>query len=52
MAESDRDHALFGICFYTGCRINEACSMLTTDAYDAMEVKAKMLLCKINTKDK
>ncbi|WP_277876048.1 tyrosine-type recombinase/integrase [Trichocoleus sp. FACHB-262] len=27
--EYDRDRAVFGICLYTGCRISEACSMLT-----------------------
>ena len=24
--QSDRDRALFGICLYTACRINEACT--------------------------
>lgn len=28
-----RDRALFGICLYTACRINEACSLLTSDVY-------------------
>ncbi|MBD2093644.1 tyrosine-type recombinase/integrase [Trichocoleus sp. FACHB-591] len=50
--EGDRDRALFGICLYTGCRISEACSMLTTDAYDAVGVRTKMTLRKANTKGK
>ena len=28
---SDRDRALFGFCLFTGCRINEACTMLSSD---------------------
>jgi len=31
----DRDRALFGICLYTACRIKEACTLLSTDVYDA-----------------
>jgi integrase/recombinase XerD len=50
--EGDRDRALFGICLYTGCRISEACSMLTTDAYDTAGVRAKITLRKANTKGK
>lgn len=50
--ECDRDRALFGICLYTGCRISEACSMLTVDAYDAAGVRAKLTLRKANTKGK
>ncbi|MEP0874021.1 site-specific integrase [Trichocoleus desertorum AS-A10] len=50
--EGDRDRALFGICLYTGCRISEACSMLTTDAYDASGVRMKITLRKANTKGK
>ncbi|MEP0873758.1 site-specific integrase [Trichocoleus desertorum AS-A10] len=50
--EGDRDRALFGICLYTGCRISEACSMLTTDAYDTAGVRMKMTLRKANTKGK
>jgi integrase/recombinase XerD len=46
----DRDHALFGICLYTACRINEACTLLTTDVYDANGVRAKITIRKGNTK--
>jgi integrase/recombinase XerD len=31
--QSDRDRALFGLCFYTAARIAEACSMLSEDVY-------------------
>ncbi|MEP0874080.1 tyrosine-type recombinase/integrase [Trichocoleus desertorum AS-A10] len=48
----DRDRALFGICLYTGCRISEAGSMLTTDAYDVVGVRMKITLRKANTKGK
>src|SRR6478672_3830959 len=50
--EGDRDRTLFGICLYTGCRISEACSILTTNAYDAAGVRAKLTLRKANTKGK
>ena len=30
-----RDRSLFGICLYTACRINEACSLHTADVYNA-----------------
>ncbi|MBD2120975.1 hypothetical protein [Trichocoleus sp. FACHB-262] len=39
---SDRDRALSGICLYTGCHITEACSMLTTDGYDAAGVRTNI----------
>jgi integrase/recombinase XerD len=50
--EFEGDRALFGVCLYTGCRISEACSMLTTDGYDAAGVRTKMTLRKANTKGK
>jgi len=28
-----RDHALFGVCLYTACRIAEACSLMVKDIY-------------------
>ena len=46
----DRDRALFGICLYTACRINEACTLLTTDVYDANGVRSKLTIRKGNTK--
>jgi integrase/recombinase XerD len=48
----DRDRALFGVCLYTGCRINEACTMLTTDAFDSAGVRAKLTIRKDKTKGK
>ena len=44
----DRDRALFGICLYTACRINEACTLLTTDVYDANGVRARLTIRKGN----
>jgi len=49
---SDRDRALFGICLYTGCRISEACKLLAVDVYNAIGVRAKILIRKGNTKGK
>ena len=46
----DRDRALFGICLYTACRIKEACTLLSTDVYDASGVRAKLTIRKGNTK--
>jgi integrase/recombinase XerD len=48
-----RDQAVFGICFYTGCRISESCSLLTEDVYGVNgTVRAKITLRKGNTKGK
>jgi integrase/recombinase XerD len=50
---SDRDRALFGVCLYTGCRINEACSLLTADVYSPSNgVRPRITIRKINTKGK
>ena len=50
---TDRDRALFGICFFTGCRISESCSLFTEDVYGASgSVRAKLTLRKGNTKGK
>lgn len=48
----DRDRALFAICLYTGCRINEACTIQTQDVYDAAGVRTKLTIRKANTKGK
>ncbi len=32
--QSDRDRALFGVCLYTACRINEASTLNTQDFAD------------------
>jgi integrase/recombinase XerD len=49
---NDRDRALFGMCLYTGCRINEACSMLRVDAFNLDKVRSPILIRKGNTKGK
>ncbi len=32
--QSNRDRALFAICLFSACRINEAVTLKTIDAYD------------------
>lgn len=50
---SERDRALFGICLYTACRINEACTLNTHDVYDRrMCVRGEILFRRQNTKGK
>jgi integrase/recombinase XerD len=50
---SDRDRTLFGFCLYTACRINEACTQLTADAYDHLgSVRPYMTIRKGNSKGK
>jgi integrase/recombinase XerD len=48
-----RDRALFSICLYTGCRINEACSLLKVDVYgNDGRVRQRITLRKGHTKGK
>jgi integrase/recombinase XerD len=48
-----RDRALFGFCLYTACRINEACTQLTCDAYERTgTVRPEMTIRKGNSKGK
>lgn len=50
---SNRSRALFGICLYTACRINEACTLLTVDVYDTRgRVRPELTIRKGNTKGK
>ena len=50
---TDRDRALFGVCFFTGCRISESCSLFTGDVYGAGgSIRAKLTLRKGKTKGK
>jgi integrase/recombinase XerD len=50
---SERDRALFSVCFFTGCRISEACSLLTDDVYGANgSVRTRLTFRKSNTKGK
>ncbi len=51
--DNNRDRALFGICLYTACRINEACTLLTVDVYDTRRrVRTDLAIRKGNTKGK
>jgi integrase/recombinase XerD len=50
---SNRDRTLFGICLFTACRINEACTLKIRDAYNtAGKVRPKLIIRKGNTKGK
>lgn len=51
--QSDRDRALFGICLFTACRLREACTLYTTDAYEPSgKVRPVLIIRKANTKGK
>jgi integrase/recombinase XerD len=51
--QSSRDRALFGICLYCCCRINEACTLSVNDVYDRKgKVRPELLIRKGNTKGK
>ena len=43
-----RDRALFGVCLYTACRINEACTIKTKDVYDRKGVVRDCLIIRKN----
>jgi integrase/recombinase XerD len=48
-----RDRCLFGICLYTACRINEACTLRRVDVFDKKRnVRPDLILRKGNTKGK
>lgn len=47
-----RDRALFGICLYAACRINEACTLLRGDVIGFKGVRAKLVIRSYNTKGK
>jgi integrase/recombinase XerD len=50
---NNRDRALFGICLYTACRINEACTLRLTDVYNRLgSVRTSIIIRKENTKGK
>lgn len=49
----ERDRCLFGICLYTACRINEACTLHRVDVYDKKgSVRAELIIRKHHTKGK
>lgn len=49
---NDRDRALFGICLYCCCRINEACTLNVNDVKSKGKVRPELLIRKGNTKGK
>lgn len=50
---TNRDRALFGVCLFTACRINEACTLKTVDVYDTSgRVRPYLLIRKGSTKGK
>lgn len=51
--QTKRDRALFGVCLYTACRINEACTLGITDAYETRKkIRQEITFRKANTKGK
>lgn len=50
--KGERDLALFAVCFFTGCRIHEACTMLTSDVFDSTGARDKITIRRVNTKGK
>jgi integrase/recombinase XerD len=51
--QTPRDRALFGICLFTACRVNEAVTLKTVDVYDSADrVRPKLIIRKGNTKGK
>ncbi len=42
--QTDRDRALFGICLYCCCRINEACTLNVNDVYSKGKVRPELLI--------
>ena len=50
---TNRDRALFGVCLFTACRINEACTLQVIDVYDTRaRVRPYLIIRKGNTKRK
>ncbi len=48
-----RDRCLFGICLYTACRINEACTLRRVDVFDKKRnVRPSLIIRKGNSKGK
>ena len=51
--KNDRDRAIFAICLYTACRINECVTLRTTDVYHRLgQVRSEIIFRKGNTKGK
>ncbi len=47
-----RDRALFGVCLYAACRINEACTLFLRDVFGTNGVRPVILFRAPNTKGK
>ncbi|MHC5761887.1 tyrosine-type recombinase/integrase [Nostoc sp.] len=47
-----RDRALFGVCLYAACRINEACTLAVKDVFGSNGVRGVLVLRSVNTKGK
>ena len=47
-----RDRALFGVCLYAACRINEACTLFTKDVIGLHGIRSKLVIRCFNTKGK
>lgn len=51
--QNERDRTLFGVCLFTGCRIREACTLLTQDIYTHQgQVRPRLIIRKSNAKGK
>ena len=51
--QTNRDRCLFGVCLYTACRIQEACTLRRADVYDSSRrVRPELMIRKGNTKGK
>ena len=51
--DKDRDRTLFGVCLYTGTRINECVTLRKIDVYDPKGlVRPELIIRKGNTKNK
>jgi integrase/recombinase XerD len=47
-----RHRALFGVCLYAACRINEACTLAVKDVFGSNGVRGVLVLRSVNTKGK
>ncbi|MDZ8083950.1 MAG: site-specific integrase [Nostoc sp. DcaGUA01] len=47
-----RDRALFGVCLYAACRINEACTLAVNDVFGSNGVRGVLVIRSVNTKGK
>ncbi|MDZ8029413.1 MAG: hypothetical protein RMX97_32695 [Nostoc sp. DedQUE11] len=47
-----RHRALFGVCLYAACRINEACTLTVKDVFGSNGVRGVLVLRSVNTKGK